>query len=78
MTTFGTDNGTVGSTDNFRSAVFLLVSGGVSILGQEVCEDAERYGVAAARRIETVAGSVFFMRYSVASCAFVLVSSLET
>jgi hypothetical protein len=40
------------------------------MLGQEVCEDAERYGVAAARRIETTAGSVF-IRYSLASCAFV-------
>ena len=42
----------------------------VCLLGQEDCEDAERYGVAAARRIETVAGSVF-IRYSLASCAFV-------
>jgi hypothetical protein len=47
------------------------------MLGQEACEDAERYGVAEARRIETVAGSVF-IRYSVASCAFVLVSSFES
>ena len=70
LKTFGTDSGTVDRADNIRSAVSLLLSGGVSMLGQEVCEDAERYGVAAARRIETVTGSVF-IRYSVASCAFV-------
>jgi hypothetical protein len=29
------------------------------MLGQEVCENAERYDVAAAWRIETFAGSVF-------------------